>query len=74
MSRSLEIVHFFSDEITIEPHTATSASDIGRPVSIREFAAGKPVCLWRDIDNGEYEVRRGKFPCVQFIAGPEVSL
>jgi hypothetical protein len=69
MGHSLTPVAFFSDEITLIPHTATEASHIGRPVSIREFARGGPVSLYKRDDNGEYVVSRYKHNT--FMEGPE---
>jgi hypothetical protein len=71
MSRSYTPIWFFSDEITLKPHTATYAHWIERPVSVREFAAGMPVKLSRNDDNGEYLVETNGYPVV-FMEGPEV--
>lgn len=88
MGTCTESVTFFSDEITIRPHTASRAEYIGQPVSLRQFANGRPITLERitsanNPDNiGEYIARA----CEQvsgyhglqfvrsqdFIAGPEV--
>lgn len=70
MGRSLTMIPFFSDEITIIPHTATYKSMLNRPVSIREFAAGMRVKLYKDDDSGEYVVQTKGYPVV-FIEGPE---
>lgn len=70
MGRSLTMIPFFSDKITIEPHTATYPHWIGRPVSIREFAAGMRVKLYKDDDSGEYVVQTKGYPIV-FMEGPE---
>ena len=87
MGTTTHSIKFFSDEITIRPHTATHLRDIDRPVSIREFAAGRPVSL-EQIDSannpamiGEYIVRafdwggdiRGTWHRQDFIQGPEVT-
>lgn len=71
MGRSLTAVPFFTDDIIIHPHTSSRA-DFLRPISIREFANGQPVYLYRVEETGEYNCRRGAFPCVTFIEGPEV--
>ena len=71
---TLTPIHFFSDEIVLVPHTATSADHIGRPVSIREFAGELPVALYR-VDNGEYLVRAGRpRHIVKFMEGPELEV
>lgn len=59
-------IMFFSDEISIRPHTATRASHLSRPVTIREFAAGGQVRLFET--GGEMHVERlgGGF-----MTGPE---
>lgn len=75
-------VRFFSDQITLEPHTASSAELIGRPISLREFAGEGAVSLERIDDGpaaGEYIARRfgflGRYYGVAeaFIQGPEVT-
>lgn len=74
MGRSLKPVTFFSDAITIKPHTATDAANLDRPVSVREFAGGDPVSLY-EINNGEYVlVRATGQRSPDFIEGPEVML
>lgn len=89
MGTTTETVRFFSDEITLKPHTASRADLIGQPVSLRQFAAGRPITLERITDSnnpdaiGEYiaracELVRG-FHGLQyvtaddFMAGPEVT-
>ncbi len=70
MGHSLIMVPFFTDDIAIRPHTATSAALIGRKVTIAKFAKGRPVSLSRRDDNGEYIVETiGR----EFMEGPEVS-
>ena len=82
MGTTTKSIYFFSDAITIRPHTATHRSDINRPLSIREFANGRPVSLERiETANdpamiGEYIVRacvRGTWYVSDFIQGPEVT-
>jgi len=72
MGMTLTPIRFFSDEITIKPHTATHARFLDRRVSIREFANGRPCSLDRCDENGEYVVyvrtRMGR----EFMEGPEV--
>jgi len=60
-------VLFFSDEIVLDVHTATDSTDI-RPLSLREFAAARPISLF-DLGNGEY---RAVFATGKFIEGPEL--
>ena len=82
MGTTTRSIKFFSDKITIRPHTATHYKDIDRAISIREFAAGRPVSL-EQIDSandpamiGEYIVRacvRGTWYVQDFIQGPEVT-
>jgi hypothetical protein len=73
-------VSFFSDSITIRPHTSSSASWLGRPVTLAQFAAGQPISLERIEDGpnaGEYIARRygflGQYYGVaeHWIQGPE---
>lgn len=77
MSRTLIPIKFFTDDITIEPHTATAREHIGRPVTLREFAEGTPLSLYKIEETGEYHVTNGQFliapgmPKV-FMEGPEV--
>ena len=52
MGYGLTMVPFFTDDITIEPHTATHAKHIGHRVSIAQFAKGRPVSLSKRDDNG----------------------
>lgn len=75
-------VTFFSDEIRLEPHTASSADLIGRPISLREFAGDKAISLERIEDGpnaGEYIARRFGFlggyygVAEAFIQGREVT-
>ena len=69
MGHSLESIPFFSDAITLRPHTATAAKYIGRKVSIAQFTKGKPCSLSRRDDNGEYVVETTNG---EFMEGPEV--
>lgn len=84
-----EKVTFFSDEITLQPHTASESSLIGKPISLRDFAGTftdsevpKALSLERIIDGpnaGEYVARRygfnGRYYGIAeaFIQGPEVT-
>ena len=67
----MTLIPFYTDDITITPHTATLPEHIGRRVSIREFASGRPAALYR-LDNGEYLVKAGPFGAMlDFMEGPE---
>ena len=63
----MKSIPFFSDEITITPHTATHVQHLNRSVSIREFSRGRPVRLL-DPGGNEWLVEC----CGEFIQGPEV--
>ena len=70
MGKSYTPITFFSDTIEIVPHTCTHAEHIDRPVSIAEFADGRPVSLSVCDETGEYfcEVAGDSF---DFMEGPE---
>ncbi len=75
MGISTKSIAFFSNEITIIPHTASDGKYLDRPVSIQEFAGNAPVCL-EQIESannpamiGEYIVRN--FKTQEFMQGPE---
>ena len=68
MGHSLTHVGFFSDEIKINPHTATLAEHLGKPISIRKFAKNQPCSLQKRDDNGEFIVTR--YFSGEFIEGP----
>lgn len=67
----MEPVIFFSDEITIQPHTARFRINIGRPITVREFSRGRPVALYR-LASGELLLRATGDNHLDFIQGPEV--
>ena len=87
MGTTTKTISFFSDEITIRPHSASKAEYLDRAVTLREFAAGRPITLEQitSANNpdtiGEYIARAGEivrnFRGLQFvrsddfIAGPE---
>ena len=60
-------IPFFSDEIALVPHSATRSGDLGRRVTLREFAAGGRLALY-ETDAGELYART---PAGDFIEGPE---
>lgn len=62
-------VSFFSDDIEILPHSATHKEHVSKRVSIRNFAAGRPVSLY-EMDNGN--LRAVVYGSGDFIEGPEV--
>lgn len=75
-------IAFFSDEITIRPHTASAAELLDKPISLREFAGEKALSLEQIEDGpaaGEYIARRfgfqGRYYGVAeaWIQGPEVT-
>lgn len=67
MGKTLTPIPFFSDAIKIKPHTATEAHHLGREVSIREFAAGRPVALYKVEETGELSAETD----TRFMEGPE---
>ena len=60
-------VPFFTDDIAIVPHTATNAAQIGKPITLSAFAAGRPVSLYQ-VESGELLARLADHT---FIQGPE---
>lgn len=68
MGYSIKSIPFFTDTITIRPHTATNAGHIGRLISVRQFSNGCPCSLEQVEETGEYIVRRKGG---DFIQGPE---
>jgi len=72
MGKSLTPIMFFDEEITIIPHTATSAKFLDRKVSVREFAAGEPCGLLKVEGTDEYVFTKGTGSLVaEFVEGPE---
>ena len=72
MGHSTQSIPFFDPNITIKPHTASKAKWIDKPVSIKQFAKGRP-CSLESIDGGiELIVRVGNHPTIDFIQGPEI--
>ena len=67
MGYSIQSIPFFSDQITIKPHTATLAKYLDRKVSIAKFSNGKPCSLRKVMETGEYIVETVD----GFIQGPE---
>jgi hypothetical protein len=66
----MKAVSFFTDDIKIIAHTATHADDIGKPISVREFAQGQPVSLYT-MHNGDLMLIRNDAHRT-FIEGPEM--
>lgn len=62
----MQPIPFFSDDIEILPHSATHKKHIGKRVSIRDMAGGRPVSLY-ELENGDLLVRVEG----DFIEGPE---
>ena len=65
-------ISFFSDEITIKPHSCSLFKHLNKSVSIRTFAKSckhGQVSLEQDINNGEY-IAHGADG--MFMQGPEV--
>jgi len=60
---------FFTDTITLWPHTARYGYNLDREISIREFCDGAPCSLVQVQETGEYIVRTADG---NFIHGPEV--
>ncbi len=76
MGTSVKPIMFFDVNIKIKPHTASHAADVGRTITIQEFAQGMPVALYQD-ESGEYYAERrggdmGERNVEAFIHGPEV--
>lgn len=73
MGKTLTPIMFFSDEITIVPHTATHAKFIDRKVSVAEFAAGSLCKLLKVEGTDEYVFTKGTLgtPSGEFVEGPE---
>ena len=74
MGYSVKSIPFFTDEITIWPHTVRSTEVpakyyLSREVYIREFCDGLPCSLEQIEETGEYIVRLKNG---DFIHGPEV--
>lgn len=65
----MKSISFFSDEIVINVHNATHEKHLGRRMSIRDMAAGRPVSLY-EMDNGN--LRAVVYGSGDFIEGPEV--
>ncbi len=63
----MKLVPFFSDRITLIPHTATHAHHIGRELTVQAFADDSGVSLYKLI-NGDLLAR---LPSGTFIEGPE---
>lgn len=69
----MKAIPFFTDTIKIVPHSATLAENLDRPISIREFAGGRPVSLY-ELENGELRAvvrMHGAGGLDDFIEGPE---
>lgn len=69
----MKAIPFFTDDIAIIPHSATLAEHLGKPITIREFAGGRPVSLY-ELENGELRavVRMpGQGGMDDFVEGPE---
>lgn len=85
MSKTTKSVPFFTDDITIKPHTASSLIHVGRHVSIKKFSddvsrkhPGRPIAirLSEVIDTGELLVECGRAgtDMYYFMEGPSVRL
>lgn len=71
MGTTLVPVSFIEDELTIRPHTASHAEDIGRAISIREFAGDRHVRIYVIDETDEYYIQRLDKER-SFIEGPKV--
>ena len=72
MGYSTQRVPFFTTDIKIRPHTATSARHINRDVTLEQFAGGERLALKQVLDGrnaGDYIARK---PDGTFMQGPEV--
>lgn len=65
---------FFDDSIKIKPHSATRKEDVGKVMTIAEFANGAPISLHKTVDDELFAVVNNKrLPGPnRFIQGPEV--
>lgn len=56
-------IPFFTGDITLNVHSATSPAHVGKRVAIETFAGGEPVSLYQDEQNKEYYCRKqdGRF-------------
>ena len=70
MSQTHVTVPFFSDDITILPHSGTLASHLNKPMSIAEFAKGQRCHLVKIQETGELLATRQDGA---FIEGREVE-
>lgn len=70
----MKAINFFADSIKIRAHSATLAGDLDRPISLADFANGRPLALYQ-MENGDLraEVRLGAGVPTCFIEGPEVG-
>jgi len=77
MGKSYRAVSFFTDDISITPHTATEVKYLSRPVTLREFSEGQGMSLQICDETGEYLVKRvntdpkEKHKPWDFMEGPE---
>ena len=71
MSKSYTPIPFFSDEIEINAHSATYREQLGH-ISVREFADGSPVSLSQCEETGDFLIKKGKYPNIIFVEGPEI--
>ncbi len=71
MGSTMIPVKFFSDAITIEPHTVSqdALKHLSKRTTLRAFAAGEPIALMEDEETGELTARTRSG---RFITGREV--
>lgn len=68
----MKAIPFFSDGIEIDVHTASDQKNVGRRVSLRAFADGAALALYRHGDELVCYRRHINTPGItKFIEGPE---
>lgn len=71
----LTLIPFFADDITIHVTATTEKEFVGRDITLREFADGQPIALYRNETTDDYVAYRnsdnGPFSRA-FIEGPGV--
>lgn len=71
MGHTTQPISFFTDTIILTPHTCTHAEHLNRPITLGQFARGRPMRLERVQETGEYIATVGDYPDIEFIHGPE---
>ena len=69
MGHSLTPINFCDDRLSIRPHTATEAINLGKRITLRKFAGNSECSVSKRDDNGEFIFRKGG----AFVEGPAVK-